>query len=90
MEHEADVRRFMLRVGQLGLATPDYVWILPDFVRDMNRSELWLDYGSGASSKSAAEMEDDSDGRNEEAKKAFKHSLMVRFGAASRRGKRHN
>lgn len=67
LEHENDVRRFMLRAQQLGMSSRDYVYILPDFVRDNNRSELWLDYESNKNA----------DGRNAEAKDAFRPTLMV-------------
>lgn len=57
----------MLRARQLGMTSKDYVYIMPDFVRDNNRSEMWLDYESNKNA----------DGRNEEAKEAFKPTMMV-------------
>jgi len=67
MEHEADVRRFMLRAQQLGMTNRDYVYVMPDSVRDNNRSELWLDLDNK-----------NVDSRDVEAKAAFKPCLIVR------------
>lgn len=63
------MRRFMLRASQRGLTSKDYVWIMPDYVRDNNRSELWVDYESNKNV----------DGRNEEAKSGFRSALFVRL-----------
>lgn len=67
VEHEYDVRRFMLRAQQRGLTSKEFVYILPDYVRDGNRSELWVDYESNRNA----------DGRNEEAKTAFRYAIFV-------------
>ncbi len=45
--------------------TDEYVFILPDYVGDENRAEIWVDYN------------DPPDGRDEDAKKAFQKALVV-------------
>lgn len=60
------------------MTSKDYVWIMPDYVRDNNRSELWLDYESNKN------VDGRNDGRNEEAKESFKPALFVSFLLQSR------
>ena len=69
LEHEDDNRRLMLRAAQLGVAGDEYVYILPDYVRDQNRSEMWLQYTAKGSQ----------DIRDVEAKDAFKSVFFVSF-----------
>ncbi len=60
-----DRRKFMLKVLDKGLDTDEYVYILPDYVGDENRTQIWIDYTSPP------------DGRNEDARKAFQKALVV-------------
>ena len=69
LDHDGDTRRFMLRAAQMGLTSNEYVYIMPDYVRDQNRSELWLQYNDN--------NEVLKDSRDEEAKAAFRPMLMV-------------
>lgn len=50
------------------MAGSDYVYIMPTYVRDQNRSEMWLQYSDAIKS----------DTRDVDAKAAFRPVLMVR------------
>uniref|UniRef100_A0A915L9N2 guanylate cyclase n=1 Tax=Romanomermis culicivorax TaxID=13658 RepID=A0A915L9N2_ROMCU len=67
LEHERDMRRFMLKAHELEMTNDEYVFIMPDFVRDNNRSEMWLDMDSNANI----------DNMDQAAKKAFRATMMV-------------
>ena len=71
LDHDGDMRRFMLRAAQMGLTGSEYVYIMPDYVRDQNRSELWLQYNDNNVIAK--------DSRDEEAKQAFRPMLLVCF-----------
>lgn len=68
LEHEGDTRRFMLRAQELGLTSKEYVYIMPDYVRDQNITELWVQYGATAETN---------DNREAEAREAFKPVMFV-------------
>ncbi len=57
LEHEGDVRRFMIKAHSLGLTTKDYVFLLPDYVRDANRTDIWTDFTmTGVDKETAATL----------------------------------
>ncbi len=56
----------MLKVHDKGLDTDEYVYILPDYIGDENRTEYWVNYIGPP------------DGRDEDARKAFERSFIVR------------
>lgn len=57
----------MLRAQELGMTTDEYVYILPEYVQNENKTDLW------------SSSNRNQDGRNQEAKGAFDTVLFVGF-----------
>ena len=55
----------MLGVHDKQMDTDEYVYILPDYVGNENKTEIWVDYSSKP------------DGRDQDAKAAFEKAFVV-------------
>lgn len=56
----------MLRAAELGMVGEEWVYILPEYVQNENKTDIWTNYKHN-------------DGRNTEAKIAYDSALFVRF-----------
>jgi len=65
IDRDEDTRRFLLRAQQRGLSGEEFVYVVPDYVRDENKTDIWTD-------RSAA-----SDGRDLESRKAMDNVIFV-------------
>jgi len=55
----------MMRAQQLGFTGDEWVYILPEYVQNENKTDIWNSVGN------------DNDGRNVEAKAAYDSSMFV-------------
>uniref|UniRef100_A0A914UU88 Guanylate cyclase n=1 Tax=Plectus sambesii TaxID=2011161 RepID=A0A914UU88_9BILA len=68
-DKDTDKRRFMLHAHDKQMTTDEYVYILPDYVPRENSETLWKDLSE----------DNQTDGRDVDAKKAFHTALVVEF-----------
>lgn len=43
IDKDEDNRRFTLRASERGFAGEEFVYIVPDYVRDENKTDVWMD-----------------------------------------------
>ncbi len=67
LDTNTDRRRFMLHAFDRGMATSEYVYILPDYLPDVNMSKIWLDQ----------RPKEERDGRDADSRKAFEAAIVV-------------
>uniref|UniRef100_A0A915L6W3 Receptor ligand binding region domain-containing protein n=1 Tax=Romanomermis culicivorax TaxID=13658 RepID=A0A915L6W3_ROMCU len=65
IDKDEDNRRFTLRAQQRGLAGEEFVYIVPDYVRDENKTDVWTDRKGLV------------DGRDSESRKSMENVMFV-------------